>query len=80
MLSKKQFKKLRADVKGMRGFGFTALCITALHELYEYVRRTFAGTTPLSWLYDRNIEPTVEQYREYCVRWLDSVEHLICTR
>jgi hypothetical protein len=80
MLSKNQFKRLRTKVQGMQGYTFTTLCLNISPILFDYVSRTFDGLSPLGWLYRRSIYATQGQYRDYCVRWLDSVEHLICNR
>jgi hypothetical protein len=74
-----QFNYLRTAVSRMDGFHFTNIVYRVCSDAIPCVEQFFDDGNPYHWLCKQGIGPiSSEDYRDYCVRWLDHVKKDMC--
>jgi hypothetical protein len=77
-----QFNYLRTAVSRMDGFHFSGIILEKCPWSRPYIEQFFADCNPYDWLCARGVRDieraSKEDYRDYCVRWLDHVKKDMC--
>jgi hypothetical protein len=81
-ITEQKFNKLRTAVSRMDGFHFSVIIIDKCPWSRPYIEQFFDDCNPYEWLYKQGIKGiervSLEDYRDYCVRWLDHVKKDMC--
>jgi hypothetical protein len=81
-ITKRKFNRLRTAVSRMDGFHFTTVVYRTCFEATPYIEQFFDDCNPYGWLWRQGIagleRASLEDYRDYCVRWLDHVKKDMC--
>jgi hypothetical protein len=75
-----QFNQLRTAVSRMDSFQFMNTILRVCPDAIPYIEQFFDGCNPYEFLVlEQDIKPiSLEDYRDYCVRWFDHVKKDMC--
>jgi hypothetical protein len=79
-ITKRKFNQLRTAVSRMDGFQFMNTILRVCPEARPYIAQSFDDCNPYEWLtlgHDIRLI-NADDYRDYCVRWLDHVKKDMC--